>query len=372
MSRTLRLGLLWTIIFTVILTASVYANEAPLVRAKDVARIQGTRDNQLTGLGLVIGLSGSGDGTGTIANVQMIANMLERFGITVDADALRLRNVAAVMVTADISSSVRNGDRIDVTVSSIGDARSLQGGVLLQTPLQAANGEIYAVAAGSVSIGGFVVRGGGGSVQQNHTTVGMVPNGAIVEQEIPQNIVEDNKVSLVLQQPDFSTSAQIANTINQMFSPGIAQARDQSTIIVDVPVEYQENVVGFIAELEDVPVRPDVNARVVINERTGTVVMGGNVRLATIALTHGNLNVKVDTSLVVEQPPGFVGETVVGLDYDINVDEQSNNLMLMESNTNVEDLVETLNAIGATPRDIIAILQAIKAAGALYGELIIL
>lgn len=372
MSRVLRLGLLWTVIFTVILTASVYANEASLVRVKDIARIQGARDNQLYGLGLVIGLSGSGDGTGTIANVQMIANMLERFGITVDANDLRLRNVAAVMVTADIASSVRTGDRIDVTVSSIGDARSLQGGFLLQTPLQGANGEIYAAAQGPVSIGGFVVRGGASSVQQNHTTVGMIPNGAIVEQEIPQNIVDDNQVNLVLQQPDFSTSAQIADTINQMFSPEIAHALDQSTISVAVPLEYQQNIVGFIAALEDVPVRPEVNARVIINERTGTVVMGGNVKLATVAVAHGNLSVRIDTSLVVEQPSGFVGDTVVGLDYTVDIEEQPNNLMVLESNANVEDLVETLNAIGVMPRDIIAILQAVKAAGALYGELIIL
>lgn len=372
MSRVLRLGLLWTIIFTLILTGSIYANEAPLVRVKDIARIQGARDNQLYGLGLVSGLSGSGDGTGTIASIQMIANMLEKFGITVDAEDLRMRNIAAVMVTADIASSVRTGDRIDVTVSSIGDARSLQGGFLLPTPLQAGNGEIYAAAQGPVSIGGFVVRGGSSSVQQNHTTVGMVPNGAIVEQEIPQNIVSENQVNLVLQQPDFRTSAQIAETINQMFSPGIAHARDQATISVEVPLNYQNNLVGFIAELEDVPVRPDVNARVIINERTGTIVMGGNVKLATIAVAHGNLNVTVNTSLVIEQPPGFVGDTVAGLDYSVDVEEQAQNLMVLQSNSNVEDLVETLNAIGATPRDIIAILQAIKAAGALYGELIII
>lgn len=346
---------------------------SPIVRVKDIARVQGDRDNQIYGLGLVIGLEGTGDGTGSRANVQMIANMLERFGITVSADDLRLRNVAAVMVTADISTSVRSGDRIDVTVSSIGDARSLQGGYLLQTPLQAANGEIYAAAQGPISIGGFNVRGGGSSVQQNHTTVARIPNGAIIEQEIPGNFTNGEMIELVLQSPDFNTASRLVQVINQVYTEGTARAIDQASVQVAIPSEYQHNVVGFIAEIEELPIRPDSRARVIINERTGTVVMGQGVRVAKIAVSHGNLNVQVDATPLVSQPPPMSeGETVVGTEYDIQVEEEQDRLMVVDGGASVEELVDALNAIGASPRDIIAILQAIKEAGALYGELIIL
>jgi flagellar P-ring protein precursor FlgI len=356
----------------IIAAGSVFAAEAPLVRVKDIARVHGVRDNQLYGLGLVVGLNGTGDSSGTLANVQMVANMLERFGITVSADDMRLRNVAAVMVTATIPASVRVGDTIDVTVSSIGDARSLQGGFLLQTPLQAANGQVYAAAQGPLSIGGFVVRGGASSVQQNHTTVARIPNGAIVEQEIPHSHSYSDEIHLVLHEPDFGTAARLVDTINQVFTQNIAQAYDQSTVAVKIPEEYADNTVGLIALLEELPIRPDTKARVVINERTGTVVMGADVRIATVAVSHGNLSVRVDANPFVSQPTGFVGETVVGVDYNIDVQEPEGGLMLLSGGSNVEDLVNALNAVGASPRDIIAILQAIKAAGALYGDLIIM
>lgn len=345
---------------------NVHANEAPLVRVKDIARVQGVRDNQLYGLGLVIGLNGTGDGSGTLANVQMIANMLERFGITVSADDLRLRNVAAVMVTADIPSSIRKGDRISVTVSSIGDAKSLQGGFLMQTPLQAGNGDVYAAAQGPLSIGGFVVRGSG-SAQQNHTTVAMVPNGAIVEQEIPQTIVQQDGLNLVLTEPDFSTAARLVEVINQAFMPNTAAAYDQSTIMVSIPQAYVNNVVGFVAALEELPIRAGTQARVVINERTGTVVMGADVRIATVAVAHGNLSVRISS-----EPAQMLPVNEHNLDYLSGMDEESDNLMVLDGGSNVEDLVGALNAIGVNPRDIIAILQAIKAAGALYGDLIIM
>lgn len=348
--------------------------DAPIVRVKDVARVQGVRDNQIFGLGLIVGLQGTGDGSGSRANIQMIANMLDGFGITVSANDLRMRNIAAVMVTADLPTSLRTGDRLDVTISSIGDARSLQGGFLLQTPLQAANGQIFAVAQGPVSIGGFVVGGGGGGTQVNHTTVGIVPNGAIVERELEGvDFAQDGLVSMILLQPDFTTASRLVQVINEVYQADLAWARDQGTIEIQVPAAYMRNVVGFIAELEELPIRPDVNARVVINERTGTVVMGSSVRIATVAVSHGNLKVQVRTDTLVSHPPSFSGgETVVTQETRMNVEEEPSHFAVVGGGTNVQDLVDALNAIGATPRDIIAILQAVKAAGALFGELIII
>ncbi len=347
--------------------------DTPLVRVKDIARVQGVRDNQIYGLGLVIGLNGSGDGGGTRASVQMIANMLEKFGITVSADDLRLRNIAAVMVTADLPSVVRTGDRVDVTVSSIGDAKSLQGGFLLQTPLEAANGQIYAAAQGSISIGGFNARGGSSNVQQNHPTVGMIPNGAIVEQDIAGSVSDGQMLTLILSEPDFTTAHRLVEVINQVYDSSTAWAQDQATVRIEIPTNYRNQIVSFIAKLEELPVRPDAQARVIVNERTGTIVMGAGVRISTIAVAHGNLNVRVESSLQVAQPPPFAaGETVVTAEYDIDVTEDVNRLMVLDGTSSVENLVEALNAIGASPRDIISILQAIKAAGALYGELIIL
>src|SRR5690554_5655252 len=348
--------------------------DGPVVRVKDVARIHGVRENQIYGLGLVVGLQGTGDGAGSRANIQMIANMLEGFGITVSANDLRMRNIAAVTVTADLPSSLRSGDRIDVTVSSIGDARSLQGGLLLQTPLQAANGQIFAVAQGSVSIGGFVVRGGGGGAQVNHATVGTIPNGAIVERELMKDdLANDGQISLVLFEPDFTTASRLAKVVNDVYGETLASAYDQSTVDIMVPEEYLSNLVGFIAELEELPIRPDVNARVVINERTGTVVMGASVRVATVAVSHGNLKVQVKNELVVSQPPSLSGgSTVVGQASTLDVDEEHSQFTVLGGAPNVQDLVDALNAVGATPRDIIAILQAIKAAGALFGELVII
>lgn len=348
----------------------------PTVRIKDIARFEGVRDNQLFGMGLVIGLEGTGDGRGSQANVQMVANMLERFGITVDRDALRLRNVAAVMVTADLPAFVRPGDRIDVTVSSFGDARSLQGGFLLQTPLQAADGQVYAVAQGAVSIGGFNVRAGGSQVQRNHAVVGQVPNGAIVERAVPATVVDGDRLTLILHEPDFTTAARVAEAINEMFTPDTARALDRSAIELRVPSIFMNQPVEFMAIVEELTVTPDVAARVVINERTGTIVMGHRARIATVAVAHGSLTVRVEA----EPQFGFlppVGDNgqltpVVVETTRVDVQEGAGDVVLIEGGASVEDVVQALNAIGATPRDIIAILQAIKAAGALYGELEIL
>lgn len=347
----------------------------PTVRIKDIARFDGVRDNQLYGMGLVIGLEGTGDGRGSQANVQMVANMLERFGISVDRDALRLRNVAAVIVTADLPAFARPGDRIDVTVSSFGDARSLQGGFLLQTPLQAADGQVYAVAQGPVSIGGFNVRSGGAQAQRNHAVVGMVPGGAIVERFVPTTVVqEDGRLTLLLTHPDFTTAARIADVINQVFTPDTAQALDRSAIRLQVPPAFAGRLVEFIAAVEELPVTPDAVARVVINERTGTIVMGHRARIASVAVAHGGLRVRVDSEPLVSQVPVDEDATVpvVVPRTSVSVEEEPARTVVLESGASVEDVVQALNAIGATPRDIIAILQAMKAAGALYAQLEIL
>lgn len=365
---------LLSISFAAAQTGEPLRYDAPLVRVKDVARVQGVRENQIFGLGLVIGLQGTGDGSG--ANTQMMANMLDSFGITISAKDLKSRNIAAVMVTADLPTSIRMGDRLDVTISSIGDARSLQGGFLLQTPLQAANGQIFAVAQGAVSIGGFVVKGGGGGsgIQVNHTTVGIVPSGAIVERELEvYDFAEDGIISMVLHEPDFTTASRLVQIINDVYEENVAWARDQGTVEIQIPQSYLRNVVGFIAALEELPIRPDVNARVVINERTGTVVMGSQVKIATVAVSHGNLKVHIQNETTISHPPSFSGgDTVVSTEMKTSVEEEPSRFAVLGGNANVQDLVDALNAVGVTPRDIIAILQAVKAAGALFGELIII
>jgi len=347
----------------------------PTVRVKDIARFEGVRDNQLFGMGLVIGLEGTGDGRGSQANVQMVANMLERFGITVDREALRLRNVAAVMVTADLPAFVRPGDRIDVTVSSFGDARSLQGGFLLQTPLEAADGRVYAVAQGPVSIGGFNVRAGGSEVQRNHTAVGIVPGGAIVERSVPAEVLQGDRLTLILHEPDFTTAARVADAINRVFTPDTARALDRSAIEVRVPSIFMSQPVEFIALVEEIEVTPDAPARVVINERTGTIVMGHRARIATVAVAHGGLTVRVETEpqfgFLPPAEEGGAPTPVVVETTRIDVQE-GGDVVLIQGGASVEDVVQALNAIGASPRDIIAVLQAIKAAGALYGELEVL
>lgn len=349
---------------------------APEVRIKDITRLKDVRDNQLVGLGLVVGLNGTGDSTSSMANVQMVANMLANFGLTIPPNQVRVRNVAAVTVTATLGPFNNTGDRLDVTVSSIGDAKSLQGGTLLMTPLKGADGETYAVAQGAVLVGGYGASGGGGgsaSAQKNHPTVGTIPSGAIVEKEVPTAFIHDGSLTLVLNQPDFTTAARVAQTVNKVFTANTARAVDEATITVTLPPSYKDDPVGFIAALEELPVRPDAVAKVIVNERTGTVVIGGNVRISSVAVAHGNLSVRVETSQKVSQPPPLSqGETKVTEETKLKVQEQPGSLVALPATTSVNDLVRALNAIGATPRDVITILQAIKEAGALHGELIVM
>jgi len=338
-------------------------------RIKDIAKVQGVRSNQLVGYGLVVGLAGTGDSNKITYTIDSIVNMLRSFGITIAAAQLQPKNIAAVMITAQLPPFVKPGDTIDVTVSSAGDAKSLQGGILIQSPLKAANGAVYAVAQGPVSVGGFAAGTAGASQQKNSVTAGIISNGAIVEQEVPTKMEDNGNIALSLSQPDFTTANRITETINQQYGP-IAGAQDAGTVVIKVPAEYADNLVGFISGIEELTVAPDNIARVVVNERTGTVVMGDNVTIDSVAVTQGGLTIKIASDTNVSQPQTQTGgSTVVTKNTTVDVKEQHNNLILLPASSSVRDVVSALNAVGATPRDVISILQAIKSAGALHADL---
>lgn len=371
--KTLKHSDLGRLILCLILLAGLdllCAVDAEAVRIKDLADIKGVRSNQLVGYGLVVGLDGTGDGKKARFTVQSMVSMLENMGITVEPGDIAVSNVAAVMVTADLPPFARSGNQIDVLVNSIGDAKNLQGGTLLLTPLKGANGQVYAVAQGPVNTGGFSAGGSGGSVQKNFPTVGRVIGGALVEREIELNFNRRSTLTLNLRQPDFTTASRVSDAINALFFGNIAETPDAGTVQVKVPAAYMGNLVGLVAMIETLDVAPDALARVVINERTGTVVMGENVRLSTIAIAHGNLSIVIKESSQVSQPQPFSkGETVVSPDTDIAVKEEGKQLVLMQAGTSIGDVVRALNALGVSPRDLIAIFQAIKAAGALQADL---
>jgi len=341
------------------------------VRIKDLADINGVRDNQLVGYGLVVGLDGTGDGKKSLFTIQSMVSMLEKMGISVKAADIAVSNVAAVMVTAELPPFAKTGRRIDVLVNSIGDAKNLQGGTLLMTPLKAANGQVYAVAQGPVNTGGFSAEGEGGSVQKNFPTVGRVIDGALVEREVNINLNSKRSLTLSLRQPDFTTVTRMTEAINGLFYDRVADAQDAGTVEVKVPMAYIGNIVGLVAMIERLEVQPDITARVIINERTGTVVMGENVRISTIAIAHGNLSIVIKESPQVSQPLPFSegGETVITPNTDLSVVEGENQLVVMPSGASIGEVVNALNALGVSPRDLIAIFQAIKAAGALQAEL---
>ena len=342
-------------------------------RLKDLTIIEGARENQLVGYGLVSGLAGTGDGKDT-QTVQSIANALQRFGITVPATQITSGNVAAVMITADIAPSLRSGSRIDVTISSIGDAKSLQGGILLQTPLLGADEVVYAVAQGPIAIGGFIGGtdgAGGASVQKNHPTVGIITNGAIVEREIPVKIIKDNSLNLVLRNPDFTTAARLAEAINQTF-PHSALAKDEATVNVIVPKEYSDYTVNFIATLGAIELQPDIPARVVINERTGTIIATATVRISTVAVSHGSLTISITSNVGVSQPNALSnGKTVTAQSTTTDVNEQHGGFKVVEESPSIERVAAALNALGLSTRDMMAIFQSMKKAGALQAELIL-
>lgn len=343
-------------------------------RIKDIASVKGVRSNQLIGYGLVIGLDGTGDGSKALFTTQSIVTMLENMGMTIDSKTIRVENVAAVMVTAELPPFVSVGNYIDVIVSSLGDATNLQGGTLLLTPLKAVNGTVYAVAQGPVSTGGFQAQGAGAGVQKNFPTVGRVPQGAMIERELKNNFVTDGHFSLNLMVPDFTTASRVSQTINAAFMESIAFTQNPGSIRIRVPESYDQRIVELITYVEGLSVTPDNTAKVVINERTGTVVMGENVRISTIAIAHGNLSVQIKESPDVSQPLPFSrsGRTVVTPDTNIKVEEEDRRLHVIETGVSIGEVVRALNALGITPRDLISILQAMKAAGALSAKLEIL
>jgi len=343
-------------------------------RLKDIVTLHGVSMSPLLGYGLVVGLNKTGDKRQTLFSTQSLTNMLSRFGIEVPADQVKVENIAAVLVTAEMSPYQRVGARLDATASSIGDARSLQGGTLMPTPLHGPNGELVALAQGPLSIGGFGGGRGATSVQVNHLTVGRVPGGAIV-QVAPAPAVEtvSGPMVLVLREPDFVTATRIVQAINSHLGVEAARALDPGSVSVDVPASFRSSLPTFVAQLETLPIDTDVVARVVINERTGTVVVGGNVRLGPAAVAHGNLSVRITTRYQVSQPlPYTRGDTVTVPEQDVDVEEGTAQLIALEAGTTLQTVVSALNALGVSPRDVIAIVQALKAAGALQAEIVIL
>lgn len=338
-------------------------------RIKDIASFEGFRENQLIGYGLVVGLDGSGDKG--LATMQGIANMLQRMGLTVRPNDIKAKNTAAVMVTANLPPFPKPGIKIDAIVSTLGDAKSLQGGTLLLTPLKGPDGKVYAIAQGPVSIGGFVGGGGGTTVQKNHPTTGKVPEGVIIEREPPFNLLNGNEIRLFIKRPDFTVAKEIALKINETLKFGYASPIDPSTVRIGIPPEYRGRIVEFVSMIESLEIGLDVPAKVVINERTGTVVIGEKVRVSPVAIAHGNLSIEIKTEYKVSQPPPLApekAETVVVPEKEVKVKEEKASLVEV-SGTTLGEIVRALNALGVTPRDLISILQALKAAGALRAEL---
>jgi flagellar P-ring protein precursor FlgI len=342
-------------------------------RVKDITIVEGGRDNQLVGYGIVVGLAGDGDSNAT-TTLRSVSNILQRYGLSVAATDIKAKNAAAVMITADISAFLKSGSRIDVNVASMGDAKTLQGGVLLQTPLLGADGRVYAVAQGPVAIGGFLGGSGGAggaTVQKNHPTVGNISNGAIVEREIPATFVRDNQLRLLLHNPDFTSASRMADAINLQW-PGIAGAVDAATINVALPPAYRGRDVAFIADLGQVDVIPDTLARVVINERTGTIVATSTVRLSQVAIALGSLTITVSNNQGVSQPNAFSGgQTTQVQSTQTAVNETKGGFTVLNEPPTIERLAAALNALGVSTREMMAIFQSLKRSGALQAELVI-
>lgn len=369
-----------TFSFHALCAESTHPSDPSSVRIKDVAEILGVRENQLVGEGLLVGLEGTGDKTGDLTN-QALANFIARMGINVSVATLKPKNVAIVAVTAQLPPFIKKGSKIDVQISSIGDASSLQGGILLQTPLQGADGRVYAVAQGSISIGGFSVSGGGGggeaSVQKNHTLAGRIPNGALIEREVDTSFVHDGIVKIVLRKPDFTTAQRMSNSINDRWA-GSSRAIDPHMVEFVMPVENESSTalpMVILSELETLRFVPDVRARVVVNERTGTIVAGSNVRLLPTVLSHGNLYIRIQ-QVTTPGTPAFVGPPGKNItNVVVGADEEKVKIIpfeFMEKGATILDLANALNALHMRPRDIIAIFQALKEAGALNAELVIM
>jgi len=364
MARTLAVILLCLMLMILAGIAPAHA-----VRLKDIAKFSGVRNNELVGYGLVVGLSGTGDGNTSEFTIRSMTNMLEKMGVSVNPNNLKPKNTAAVMVTAKMPASSRPGSPLDITVSSMGDAKSLYGGVLLITPLRGLDGRVYAVGQGSLTLGGFSAEGQGATAQKNVTTVARIPNGATVERDVPFQFNKQEFLTINMANEDFGTTMRVVKSINTAVGGQFAKAVDGATIQLSIPPKFHGNMVPLMASLENLDVSPDSRARVVVDEKTGTVVLGGNVRLTRVAVAHGSLQIVVAESPNVSQPGPFSqGQTVVTPQTDVKVKEQNNRLLLMEGAT-LQELVDGLNSVGATPRDLISILRTLKSAGSLHADL---
>ncbi len=347
--------------------------EAKTSRIKDIINIEGVRDNQLVGYGLVVGLNGTGDGLNNSPfTKQSLIAMLERLGVNIRGENVNTGNVAAVIVTATLPPFTNQGSKIDVSVSALGDAASLQGGTLLVTPLIAADGKAYAVAQGEVNIAGFTVEGDAASITQNIPTAGRIPNGGIVEREINFVLEDLNQVRLSLKNPDFTTARRIAQAINGFTNARLAKSENSASVMLRLPSNYDGTIVDLITDIEQLPVQPDQPAKVIISERSGVIVMGADVRVSSVAIAQGSLTLKVNEAPQVSQPNPFTdqGDTVIvpRTDVSANIGEDAK-LAVLDTGVTLQDLVTGLNKLGVKPRDIITILQAIKAAGALQAEI---
>jgi flagellar P-ring protein precursor FlgI len=370
----------------------IFAAPLEAARIKDIASIGGVRQNQLIGYGLVVGLMGTGDDVKNGFTRATIANMLSRQGLSMrDSSQLKSKNIAAVMVTAQLPAFAKNGSHIDVTVSSIGDATSLQGGTLILTPLRAADGNVYAVAQGALVLGGFSAAGAGATVSKNQTNVAIIANGAIVEREVAFTLGQDKSFIILLHHPDFTTATKLAATVAGALQGVQVRAVDSGTISVRLDPAFTGNMTEIVSRVENIHVLVETGAVVVMNEKTGTVVMGENVRISTVAVAHGNLSIQIKETSKVSQPLPFApqpppgsqpvtdrkeqtivapgGQTVVTKDTTISAQEEKKQLMVVPQGVTIQEMVQALNAIGVTPRDLITIIQTIKAAGALQADL---
>ena len=366
----------WTRLLALILGASLAAAPFPALafsRVKDLVDVEGIRDNMLVGYGLVVGLNGSGDSLKNAPFTQQsLQTMLERLGVNTRGSTMQTKNVAAVMVTANLPAFAAQGTHIDVSVSAMGDAKSLQGGTLLVTTLLGADGQVYAIAQGPVAIGGFSATGDAASVTRGVPTSGRIANGAIVEREVGFNLASEHSLRLSLRNPDLTTASRIANAVNEYMGNGVAVATDPSTVRLTVPDGYPRGVMGLLTDLEQVKVDPDEAARVVIDEQSGVIVMGADVRISTVAIAQGNLTIRVTETPEASQPLPFsrTGTTQVLPRTQIDIDDSKGHRMaVLHDGVSLQSLVNGLNALGVGPRDIISILQAIKAAGALQAEI---
>lgn len=349
---------------------SVLDANAVEVRLRDVSRIQGLRENQLIGYGLVVGLQGTGDSRNSALTSRSMANMLEKFGLNLSQRDFATRNAAAVMVTGTLMPFVQPGDRIDVEISSIGDAKSLQGGTLLLTTLFTGNQQPMSSAQGQVSVGGYYAGQGKQQILKNVTTAGRIPNGGIVEKPVTSEFMKDNKFVLTLEKTDFIMATKVVERLNGQFGADTAKTVNGTDIEIALPAKYQAQPAAFIAEAQNLKVMTENESRVVIDERTGTVVIGGEVRISQVAISHGGLHIAIAGETLISQPMAFSsGHTLVAQDLSIRADESQNTLVTLPEGTNIEELVRALNKIGTLPRDIIVILENLKTAGALHGTI---